>query len=218
MDNIIKFSMSQNNKEWKTKMNTLDTLVKDIEVNNKTTHQYSLYDAEKIAEKILLSSGYYNEDDSVPIIKIVKDFGFKAYKETLDDDLSGDIYINGNTFEEYGHCKVIVVNRNDEFYHQRFVIAHELGHYLFDFLGKTEFADPTVKFTNTYRKNEHMSFSEQIANRFAASILMPENAFIKQYNIAHEIDSSRMFIIMYLSRFFETTIDSIEKRIWEVTH
>lgn len=45
---------------------------------------------------------------------------------------------------------------------------------------------------------------------------MPEILFINQYNRAKSIDKNRMFVIMYLSRFFETTMESIEKRIAEV--
>lgn len=62
----------------------------------------------------------------------------------------------------------------------------------------------------------HNTTDEKRANRFAASILMPKDVFIKQYNIAKSVDSSSLFITMYLSRFFETSISSIERRILEV--
>ena len=109
-----------------------------------------------------------------------------------------------------------MVNKNDELFHQRFVVAHELAHYLFDFLGNSDYTDKSIRFSDTYYKNMHESISEQRANRFAAAILMPEESFIKQYNIAKNIDKNRMFVIMYLSRFFETTMSSIERRIAEV--
>ena len=49
-----------------------------------------------IALRILSILGYRSENIATPIVKILKQFGFKAYKEKLEDrNLSGDISING---------------------------------------------------------------------------------------------------------------------------
>lgn len=213
MHNIINFNYYL----WKCGMITMfDELLKRLEKNNKENHEYSLFEIDMIAKEILSNLKYYSEDSATPIVKIAQAFDFVTYKETLDGGLSGDIYINGKTKEDYGNNKVILVNKKDELFHQRFVIAHELAHYLFDFLGNTDYADKSIRFSDTYYKNMHGTKKERRANRFAAAILMPEDAFIRQYNIAKKIDKNRMFVIMYLSRFFETTMDSIERRIAEV--
>lgn len=191
-------------------------LINKLEQNHLIKHEYSLVEIDIIAKEILSKLSYYSEDSATPIVKIAKEFGFITYRETLDDDLSGDIYINGKTKEEYKNDRIILVNKNDELFHQRFVVAHELAHYLFDFLGNEKYKDTSIRFSATYYKNMHETISEQRANRFAAAILMPGDSFIKQYNIAKNIDKNRMFVIMYLSRFFETTMSSIERRIAEV--
>lgn len=197
----------------------LQVLITEITQRNITNDLFSLSEIDDIALRILSILGYHSDDIATPIVKIVKQFDFKAYSEKIDDDnQSGDIFINGDTKEIYGHDKVIIVNDKDERNHQRFVAAHELAHYLFDFLGNPEYYDTKIKFTAAYYKDKHDTEDEKRANRFAASILMPEDLFIKQYNIARETDSRDLFVLMYLSRFFETSISSIEKRIKEVIY
>ncbi len=213
MANIIQINQYKNRKEMKA---MFDKLIEELKDNKKNNHQYSLSEINEIAVDILTQLGYYPKNSSIPIVKIAREFGFRTYKENLTKGLSGDIYINGNTENEYGNDKIILVNKKDELYHQRFVVAHELAHYLFDFLGDDKYSDKTIKFSDTYHKNKHETPSELRANLFAAAILMPESLFIDQYNRAKSIDRNRMFVIMYLSRFFETTIESIEKRIVEV--
>lgn len=212
MNNIIiffKYNRGENNMRF-------EELLKNLRVNKINNHEYSLSEIDDVAKTILSEIDYYPKEGATPIVRIAKDFDFKTYKETLPNNLSGDIYINGDTAKEYNHDKVILVNKNEELFHQRFVIAHELAHYLFDFIGNPYYQDISIKFSDTYYKNKHETLQEKRANRFAASILMPRELFIKQYNYIKSIDSNRIFVITYLSRFFETSIDSIEKRILEV--
>lgn len=214
MSNIIKFKINRRNEM----ITMFDTLLNRLEENNKRGHKYSLSEINTITQEIISMVPYYPKAGSTPIVRIAKDFNFKTYKEVLDDNnLSGDININGDTLAKYGHKQVILVNKNDELFHQRFVVAHELGHYLFDYLGNSKYADDeNIKFSDTYYKNQHETLEEKRANRFAADIMMPKELFIKQYNIARNADSNRLFAIIYLSRFFETSMESIEKRIMEV--
>lgn len=193
-----------------------EELIKKIKKHNRNKHEYSMLEINDIAIDIINTLDYYPIDGAIPIVKIAKTFDFVTYKESLKDNLSGDISINGDTEKEYGNNRVILVNKHDDLFHQRFVVAHELAHYLFDFLGNKKYADLNKRFSDTYYKDMHDTVSEIRANKFAASILMPEDVFIKQYLIAKNIDKDRMFVIMYLSRFFETTMNSIERRIAEV--
>lgn len=72
-------------------------------------------------------------------------------------------------------------------------------------------------FVDTYQKDKHETPQEKRASTFAAEIMMPKDLFIEQYNIALQAENNRMFTIIYLSRYFETSIDSIERRIVEVS-
>ena len=195
----------------------LKEILLEITNKNKENHQFSMSEIEEISLSILSILGYHSKSAATPIVKIINEFDFMAYKKYMDEpNLSGDISINGDTNEIYGHDKIIIVNNIDEINHQRFVSAHELGHYLFDFLGNPDYSNTDKKFTAAYYKDKHDTPEEKRANRFAASILMPRDLFIKQYNVAKAVDSSNLFISMYLSRFFETSVNSIERRIIEV--
>ena len=140
------------------------------------------------------------------------------------DNVSGVIYINGRTQEIYHIDKIIFTNSFDPIEHQRFVMAHELGHYLFDYLCSSRYVDNEDFFEETYKKGEynHNILKEKIADRFAAELLMPTDLFIEQYRYAScvDLDNSEIFrtyfIKEYLARFFNVKRSSIEKRIQEV--
>ena len=198
----------------KTETRLFDELVQELE--EKHGHEYTPEEIDNIANRILESYGLKGKNCSIPIVRIIQEFDFKVYKKELEDNKSGDISINGNTEEVYGHNKVVLVNKKDILEHQRFVLAHELGHYLFDFLGSPEYSNSGITFSDTYKKNQHESIQERRVNRFAAALLMPEDVFIRQYHFARSVSGNHILIVRYLSKFFETTIDSIEKRITEV--
>lgn len=60
---------------------------------------------------------------------------------------------------------------------QRFIIAHELGHYCNEFIGGTLFYTCRAEYLfNPYLKNQE----EEDANVFASELLMPEEWFVKR--------------------------------------
>lgn len=201
--------------KWRCNGMKKEELLQGLKEKNKKGHDYSLTEIRKIANDILAMTGCYSGRCATPIVKIAKNFDFKAYRESLDE--SGDININGETSQKYGYNQVILVNKDDQPFHQRFVVAHELAHYFFDFLGNPKYEDISIQFVDTYKKDKHETPQEKRASTFAAEIMMPKELFIRQYKVARQEDSNRMFILMYLSRYFETSIDSIERRIVEVT-
>lgn len=175
---------------------TLDSIFDDIRVKNTNKYEYSLNEITEIANKILKEIDYYSGRGATPIVKIAKDFGFVTYKETLDTGISGDMHISKDTNNKYRNNKVILVNKNQALFQSRFTIAYELAHYLLDLI----------------HKKEHHDIEKQ-ATTFAAELMMPKDLFIKQYNIAKDESDNHIFIVMYLSRFFEIPINLIEKRI-----
>lgn len=213
MNNIIQYKKYNLRKGDVMERNEL---LQMLEKRNMDNHEYSLSDIRDITNNILLMmKNNYSGRCATPIVKIAKMFDFKTYRESLSE--SGDININGETKQKYGHDKVILVNKNEELFHQRFVVAHELAHYLFDFLGNNTYEDKNILFADTYEKDKHETPQEKRANTFAAEIMMPKELFIKQYNIARREVNNHMFIVLYLSKYFETSVESIEKRIKEVS-
>lgn len=217
---IVDFNKYNYKYIWSQSMNKELKNIKNeqIEKNRSRRKHEDSFQAEEIEElagRVLRALEFDAKGIAIPIVKIVRAFDFRAYKEDLKKELPGDISINGKTKEIYKHDKIILVKKSDALYHQRFIVAHELAHYLFEFLGSEEYEEG-LEFHDNYHKDDHVTIPERRANRFAAAILMPSDSFIEQYKIAREADFKDMYTIDYLSRFFETPVDSIERRIKEV--
>ena len=179
---------------------------------------YTVKEVEKLAERVLEIGGYDDIVGPTPIVKIAEQFGFTTFREsTLPESVSGNIYVGGTTRDIYNTDKVIVVGEDEEYFHQRFIIAHELAHYLMDYLGSTISQTQSILFSRDYPKSHHDSEEEMRADRFAAELLMPAKAFARQYIKAMEAsDYNKRYAVAYLSNFFKTKKSSIERRIEEV--
>lgn len=169
----------------------------------------------RAAEDILKALGFYNKRMSTPIIKIAKAFGVEPYKvKPNDNNIEGQLFINGTTKDLYGQDRVIVVNKKNDLYFNRFVIARQLAVFLFNFKEQQEYKNKQNVFIVTYYSEEYCKDYE----RFATEILMPIKMFVRVYNIAVEVYHKHMFIIKYLSRYFEVPEYLVERRIYELTH
>lgn len=103
------------------------------------------------------------------------------------------------------------INANDSRGHQRFTMAHELGHYIFDYDGKHEYA-------NEYNLSEHHVKipEEQRVNRFAAALLMPKDIFIDKYKARKTLGYEDVKLCSLLSDEFEVSETAVSKRIVEL--
>jgi Zn-dependent peptidase ImmA (M78 family) len=108
----------------------------------------------------------------------VKDFGFSE----VDDGLSGMYSIEDGK-------PVVRVNQFDSPVRKRFTLAHELGHHCLNH--GPLFRDPTKNFNIS-----NFDPNEAAANRFAAEILMPEdavNALIKAKGMSNISELAKAF-------------------------
>ena len=189
-----------------------------VELQDNPGNKFNINDAENLAERVLSIIGH--EVGTTPIIDIAKKFGFTTFVEkNMPEDISGNIFVGGTTKKVYGTDKVIVVGEQEEYAHQRFIVAHELAHYLMDYLGSEDSNNPRILFSKTYPKHSHHSTEEIRADRFAAELLMPTKLFYRQYLKAMVAsDYNIRYTISYLSNYFKTKKSSIERRIEEVIH
>ena len=101
----------------------------------------------------------------VPIVELVKNYGYKVSEIELDPDIAG--FVNAKEH-------VIYVNISDSATRKAFTIAHELGHII---LHSTELeADPDIGIL--YRRplgQKNEDEKEQEANCFAANLLVPKS-------------------------------------------
>lgn len=143
----------------------------------------------------------------IPIVKIMKELNFLVGMQELEDNLSGYIVISENIVKKFGKDKLICVNSKDSLGHQRFTIAHELAHFLFDFNPAQ-----SKEYYNTYRTDDVNDENEKRANKFAANLLMPEDEFKKVYMQLYEDEEKFSKLIEY----FEVSRRAIDRRIIEL--
>lgn len=164
-------------------------------------------DLPEITKKII--SDLKTKEFPVPIVKIMRELDFFVGMQELEDSLSGYIVIDKSLKDKFRKEKLVCVNSKDTLGHQRFTIAHELAHYIFDF-------DPQNDevFYSAYVTNQIDNKIEQRANKFAANLLMPEDEFEKIYKkIKKENDGNT---IEKLVNYFEVSKKAVELRILEL--
>lgn len=173
---------------------------------------------EKIAEKIRNASNLCNPEQSVPIVKLAKFLNLTVISTTLEKGKDGYIYAGGTTKDVYGYDPVIVVSRNIQKMYQRFIIAHEIGHYIFDYLPNKYYDNRSFLFSEPYNtkkyntKKDNNTLADLRADFFAEELLMPKMIFMEKYNKAIQQFANSYLANMYLSYFFGTEESSIIKR------
>lgn len=187
-----------------------ENITNEIRNRRQEGYVYKNREMEEISKQFLSKLNDQEQyDGPIPIVKIAKKLGFNVYQQDMEKELSGFIAIDPEIKQSMGNDKIIVVNVNDEIGHQRFVIAHELAHYLFDYEPK----DNVVEYYNTYYKDTHDSESEERANRFAAELLMPRERFVDEVlsKGPYTLD-----LIKDLQNSFQVQDKAIIKRLHEV--
>lgn len=216
MDKLVKFDTLRFAMEKKRGKSMYEKLVSRLE--SAPARKYVVREAEILADEILKIYGYVGKSAPTPIVKIAHDFGFATYQaKDIPEDISGNIFIGGTTKEDYGTDKVIIVGEDEPLPHQRFIVAHELAHYLMDYIGNEEYQKDGTIFSRTYPKVNHDSPEEIRADRFAAELLMPKKVFLAEYVKAMKLsDYSKEYTIPYLAKLFNTKESCIQRRIREV--
>lgn len=205
MGDIILFPQKEkrNIKRGKIMNSKYELIVRSLEDN--PANQYNIKQAEELADKVLKTGGYFNIQAPLPIVNVASQFDFSVFKQpNMKENESGNIYIGGKTNNIYNADKVIIVGDQEEYFHQRFIIAHELGHYLMDYLNDPKLRDDSKLFSRAYLKSNHGDSIEELrADRFAAELLMPAHIFVPQYIQATEKYYDRIYTVSYLSNFLK---------------
>jgi Zn-dependent peptidase ImmA (M78 family) len=123
---------------------------------------------------------YLKNNAPLNLAKFATKFLNIRYQETdLQEGVSGFL----RQTEENSSVYEIVVNRNDGPKRKRFTIAHELGHFFMHKHLISRSLQPAYRAEiGTMKKNDLIKdFHEIEANRFAASILLPEQIVRQKY-------------------------------------
>ena len=188
--------------KWKDGYNMYSELIREIKNKN-----YKIEDAGQASEKVL--KHFNNDEIPVPIVSFAQKFGFKVFQQPMEDKMGGCIVVDPSWKKRFGTDKLIVVNSTHNSGHKRFTIAHELGHYLFDFENKQK------PYYNAYFADDSDTDVERRVNQFAANLLMPENEFRREYNHLKEVAGYNR-TIAELADFFGVSLKAVELRVEEL--
>lgn len=192
-----------------------DKIITNLEKS--PANNYTMEEAEILANMILKLGGYIDKNIVIPIINILFNLGFKIYSSETPKTILGNIFVSGNTKKSYGSDKIIIVSNKESLFSQRYIMAYELAYYLINYVGSEKYYDKNYTFLKAYSKIKHNSFDEIRADKFANELLMPKKIFLEQYLKAiKKSDYNNEYIITYLSYFFYVEQSCVKRRIIDV--
>ena len=166
-----------------------------IDVENLLTHEQ----AEVLAGKIRRA---YWKDDKFPVdpVTIGRALSIRIVDADLPDDVAGALY------KKIGEDPVIMLHADDPINRKRFTLAHELGHYVYR-MERGHFDDQEIDHVDHRNQDSRKGNDEEeiSANRFAASLLMPE--FQVKLLCESSVD------VYELSKFFEVSTSAMKYRL-----
>lgn len=136
--------------------------------------------------------------------------GFRIFRAELDDDTSG-VFACDKGFEKYlgaGKKKVVLLNKNKSLENQRFTMAHELGHYIFDYEHKEYFSKHGSEEADTPK--------EKRASRFAAALLMKKDEFKDSFEALKIMGYDPKSIVESLAKEYCVPQTAVARRIEEL--
>ena len=168
-----------------------------------------------IEEKAMevLNKGNDKGDSAINIIGIATSLGFVVGNVDLSEGEDGFILVDEKQEEILGQDtnKLIGVNADLSEEWKRFIIAHEIVHFILHY-NKSENK-------GLYAHREHRKGKDSIENEadyFAASLLMPADRFKKNYNELKKANLSLEEMIFILAKRFRVTQIMAKRRIEEL--
>jgi Zn-dependent peptidase ImmA (M78 family) len=165
---------------------------------------------ERVAEKLL--EKYHINEIPLPVDELAKKMGLSLLAYDLGEDVSGLLHIKDGT-------ATIGYNPNESKVRQRFTIAHEIAHFVLHKEDEKVFIDngnyySQIKFRSSKLRLSDKDFKHEIeANSFAAALLMPATAILKEVKNYNGFDLSDSSMITELSKKFEVSMQAMSFRI-----
>ena len=169
------------------------------------------YDNEKIEDLITEVEGILNLNGKVfEIGEALNIIGFSIFRIELDSNIGG-IFIRSAEIENIlgkDRNKVVLLNKDKSLEEQRFTMAHELGHYIFDYRHNDYFSMHASEETDTR--------NEKRASRFAAALLMRKDMFIESFNNLKASNCNQEEFLIKLAHEYCVPQSTVVKRINEL--
>lgn len=168
----------------------------------------------------------YSIDMKGDIFQVLEKIGFEVHKANFRQPLEGIIFVDENEkrIKDFDKNKIIFYNANADLYKTRFILAHELAHYVNE---KNKHPDRKVFFAmRDHQIGYSNNISEQEIDYMAASMLIPKeelkNNVYKHlgelnYNkdIIHNLITDQYYIEQ-LQKDYRVDAELIKRRLTEV--
>jgi len=152
----------------------------------------------------------------VDVVKMAKQLGFAVLSTpAFPTEIVGVMYLNltGKFSKDLGSKKLIALNENYDKKHQRFAIAHEVGHF---FMHDNDCKEDDWEHAYTMTQDNEEGIEGE-ACRFAAMLLMEEKSFKKSFDeLKLDNENEEIDIIEKLSNEFGAPQSSVKRRINEL--
>ncbi|WP_418180752.1 ImmA/IrrE family metallo-endopeptidase [Aliarcobacter lanthieri] len=173
--------------------------------------------------KLLNQYGLYKIPVEIDVL--AEKLNIKVNYENLGNDISGKISYNPKLFDNDTDDVVISINNSENELRQRFSLAHEIAHYIYDI----DFSDNRVeiKDSNIFLRSEIVNPIEIRANKYAEKLLMPKKLFEEELlkiakNLFPELPTNKLGteriyeIVKKLSKNFQVSIPAVIMRLYSL--
>lgn len=142
----------------------------------------------------------------VPVMKIAKRSGAKIVLQSLDGDLCGFLYRDGDH-------SIIGVNTHHSPARQSFTVCHELGHLLLHDQEPLHYDRGFKVRLRNDKSSEGVDEAEIEANLFAAELLMPAQFIAQDLEEIEEIDLQDDWTVEELAQKYEVSKQAMLYRL-----
>ena len=153
--------------------------------------------------------GYCDNGKAVDIISVAKKLGFTIINAKMNNGDDGFVIVRDGVNDILGikTNKLIGVNVDRTLPWKRFIIAHEIAHYLMT---------PEVALYAHRQNIKGKDDNENEADFFAANLLMPREKFTNRYNELKKNEIENKILVSILAAEFVVTEIMIKRRIKEL--
>ena len=167
---------------------------------------------EKVISGLLTVNGCDPEKDTyVDITRLSCRLGFNVGNAKLDESEEGFVAVRPSSTKRKDTLgdKVIGVNRVREVVWKRFIIAHELAHFVLHYkVGSL--------YLHKYNKKVEKGTEEKEASYFAAALLMPRASFSSKYKECKQCGLYGNPLLFRLSAIYKVPLEIVAFRIKEI--